>query len=122
MPLSPEQEALCDRLEKGEGAPAAAALIRQQANEVDDLWDRLSRAYALVRHESPSDMFHEEVKELRAMLEGRGRDDEISIGRIDPTARKHAMAYVLAIRLSTLRNSEGGAFRGLHPPRSVRER
>ena len=46
MPLSPEQEALCDHLEKG--MPSAAALIRQQAREIDDLWDRLSHAYALV--------------------------------------------------------------------------
>ena len=48
MPLSPEQEALCERLEKGESTPTAATLIRQQAREIDDLWDRLSRAYALV--------------------------------------------------------------------------
>ena len=39
MPLSPEQEVLCDRLEKGESTPAAAALIRQQGHEIDDLWD-----------------------------------------------------------------------------------
>ena len=51
MPLSPEQEALCERLEKGESTPTAATLIRQQAREIDDLWDRLSRAYALVRQE-----------------------------------------------------------------------
>ena len=48
MPLSPEQEELCERVEKGEPAPRAAALIRQQAHEIDDLWDRLSRAYARV--------------------------------------------------------------------------
>jgi hypothetical protein len=59
MPLSPEQEA-CDGLAHG-GIPAAAALIRQQANEIDDLWDRLSRAYALVRAESPAEMMHEEM-------------------------------------------------------------
>jgi hypothetical protein len=53
MPLSPEQEALCERLEKGESTPNAAALIRQQAHEIDDLWDRLlSRAHALVRRVS----------------------------------------------------------------------
>jgi hypothetical protein len=46
MPLSPEQEALCERLEKGESTPTAAALIRQQAHEIDDLWDRLSPALA----------------------------------------------------------------------------
>ena len=50
MPLSPEQEALCERLEKGESTPNAAALIRQQAHEIDDLW--ASRAYALVRRVS----------------------------------------------------------------------
>jgi hypothetical protein len=46
MPLSPEQEAICERLEKGESSPEAAALIRHQAHEIDDLWDRLSRASA----------------------------------------------------------------------------
>ena len=56
MPLSPDQEALCERLENGESTPTAATLIRQQAHEIDDLWDRLSRAYALVRNESPSEM------------------------------------------------------------------
>jgi hypothetical protein len=72
MPLSPEQEALCERLEKGESTPTAAALIRRQAHEIDDLWDRLSRAYALVRNESPAEMIQEEMKELHAMLERRG--------------------------------------------------
>ena len=33
MPLSPEQEIRCERLEKGEPDPRAAALIRQQARE-----------------------------------------------------------------------------------------
>jgi hypothetical protein len=59
MPLSPEQEALCERLEKGEGTPNAATLIRQQAREIDDLWDRLSRAYALIRQESPAEMIQD---------------------------------------------------------------
>ena len=67
MPLSPEQEALCERLEKGESTRTAATLIRQQAHEIDDLWDRLSRAYALVRRESPAEMIHEEMEQLRAM-------------------------------------------------------
>jgi rubrerythrin len=71
MPLSPDQEALCERLENGESTPTAATLIRQQAHEIDDLWDRLSRAYALVRNESPSEMVQEEMKEIHAMLEGR---------------------------------------------------
>jgi rubrerythrin len=71
MPLSPEQEAVCERLEKGESTPNAAALIRQQAHEIDDLWDRLSRAYALVRDESPAEMIQDEMKQLQAMLDGR---------------------------------------------------
>jgi hypothetical protein len=72
MPLSPEQEALCERLEKGESTPTAAALIRQQAHEIDDLWDRLSRAYALVRQESPAEMIQEEMEQLRVMLASGG--------------------------------------------------
>ena len=71
MPLSPEQEALCERVEKGEPEPGAGALIRQQAQEIDDLWDRLSRAYALVRREFPAEMIQEEMEALRAMLEKR---------------------------------------------------
>ena len=49
MPLSPEQEELCERVEKGEPAPRAAALIRQQAHEIDDLWDR-SQSRLCPRH------------------------------------------------------------------------
>ena len=71
MPLSAEQEALCERLEKGESAPTAATLIRHQAREIDDLWDRLSRAYALVRQESPAEMIQDEMEALRAMLDER---------------------------------------------------
>jgi hypothetical protein len=71
MPLSPEQEALCERVEKGEPEPGAGALIRQQAQEIDDLWDRLSRAYALVRQESPAEMIQDEIEQLRAMLDKR---------------------------------------------------
>jgi len=73
MPLSPEQEALCERVEKGEPDPGAAALIRQQAQEIDALWDRLSHAYALVRRESPAEMIQEEMEALRAMLDERRR-------------------------------------------------
>ena len=50
MPLSPEQEALCERVEKGEPEPGAAALIRQQAQEIDDLWTdsvMLMRSFAV---------------------------------------------------------------------------
>ena len=71
MPLSPEQEALCERVEKGEPAPLAAALLRHQAQEIDDLWDRLSRAYALVRREAPGEMIQKEMEALRAMLDER---------------------------------------------------
>ena len=72
MPLSPEQEALCERLEKGESTPNAAALIRQQAHEIDDLWDRLlSRAYALVRRVSRGNDPREEMEQLRARLDAR---------------------------------------------------
>ena len=71
MPLSPEQKALCERVEKGEPEPGAGALIRQQAQEIDALWDRLSRAYALVRRESPAEMIQEEMEALRAMLDER---------------------------------------------------
>ena len=71
MPLSPEQEILCERLEKGQPGPRAATLIRQQAREIDDLWDRLSRAYALVRQEAPAEMIQDEIEQLRAMLDER---------------------------------------------------
>jgi hypothetical protein len=57
MPLSPEQKTLCERLEKGESTATAATLIRQRAHEIDDLWDRLSRAYALVRKHAESRRF-----------------------------------------------------------------
>ena len=46
--------------------PSAAALIRQQAQEIDALWDRLSHAYALVRRESPTEMIQKETEALRA--------------------------------------------------------
>jgi hypothetical protein len=71
MPLLPEHEVLCERLEKGEATPAAAALIRELANEIDDLWDRLSHAYTLVRQEAPAEMIQQELKQLRAQLERR---------------------------------------------------
>jgi len=48
MPLSPEQEALCRRLEEVDQSDAAR-LIRQLAHETDDLCDRLNRSYLLVR-------------------------------------------------------------------------
>ena len=45
--------------------------IPLQAREIDDLWDRLSRAYALVRQESPAEMIQDEMEQLRAMLDER---------------------------------------------------
>ena len=51
--------------------PPAAALIRQQAQEIDALWDRLSHAYALVRREFPTETIQEETEALRAMLDQR---------------------------------------------------
>ena len=71
MPLPSELEALCQRLEMGEPEPSAASLIRQQAREIDELWDRLSRAYAVVRRETPSDELQMEIERLRAQLERR---------------------------------------------------
>lgn len=73
MPLPSELEALCQRLEMGEPEPSAASLIRQQAREIDELWDRLSRAYAVVRRETPSDELQMEIERLRAQLERRGK-------------------------------------------------
>jgi hypothetical protein len=73
MPLSVEQEALCQRLEKEHGATAAAAaaLIRQLAGDIDSMWDRLSRVYALARQETPEDPIQNEIAQLRAELEQR---------------------------------------------------
>ena len=77
MPLSSEQEALCRRLEMGRPEPSAAALIRQQARDIDELWDRLSRAYlAIVRREIPSDELRREIEELRAHLERQRTSEE----------------------------------------------
>jgi hypothetical protein len=69
MPLSSEQEALCRRLEMGSPEPGAAALIRRQAREIDDLWDRLSRAYVAIRREMPIKEILNEIDLLRAKLE-----------------------------------------------------
>jgi hypothetical protein len=68
MPLSSEREALCRRLEMGRPEPSAAALIRQQARDIDELWDRLSRAYLAVRREIPSDELRREIEDLRVKL------------------------------------------------------
>jgi hypothetical protein len=82
MPLSPEQEVLCERLEKD--MPSAAALIRQQAREMDELWDRLGRAYALVRREAPAEMIQEEMEALRAMLDERQGRNPRNLHRENP--------------------------------------
>ena len=65
---------VCERLEKD--MPSAAALIRQQAREMDELWDRLSRAYALVRRESPAEMIQEEMEALRLCSTSDSNQDE----------------------------------------------
>ena len=46
-----------------------ALLIRQQARDIDELWDRLSRAYLAIRREIPSDELRREIEEVRAHLE-----------------------------------------------------
>lgn len=71
MPLTPQQDALCQKLEQ-QVAPEigleAAALIRQQASEIDSLWDRLTHAYMAMRGEVGDD-FHikDEFEELRRL-------------------------------------------------------
>ena len=48
MPLTPEEDALCQQLEQqvdSEIARSAAALIRRMASEADGLWDRLNQVY-----------------------------------------------------------------------------
>ena len=59
MPLPPEQEVLCVRLEMGESCPGAAKVIRQQAHEIANLVARLNRAYARVPDEPPSEIRQE---------------------------------------------------------------
>ena len=59
---------------EGGSTPTAPTLIRQQAREIDDLWDRLSRAYALVRQESPAEMIQDEMEQLRAMTRDNTRN------------------------------------------------
>jgi hypothetical protein len=71
MPLTAEQETLCQRLETGRPEPSAAALIRELAKEVDDLWDRLNAAYAFVRNEMPEGAIQDEMRRLQAMVRQR---------------------------------------------------
>jgi hypothetical protein len=42
---------------------------RQQARDIDELWDRLSRAYAVIRRETPFHELQREIEQLRAQLE-----------------------------------------------------
>ena len=69
MLLSPEQEALCERVEKGVPEPGTAALIRQQAQEIDALW---------------SEMMREELELLRSMLDERSAITEDRRKRLKP--------------------------------------
>jgi len=71
MPLTAEQVALCQRLESGRPEPSAATLIRKLAKETDDLWDRLSAAYTLVRNETPEGTIQKEMLRLQAMVRQR---------------------------------------------------
>ena len=76
MPLSPEQEALCERVEKGEPEPRAAVLIRKQAHEMTTSGtDSVApmRSFAV---SSPGAMIREEMEALPVMLEGS--DEEVS--------------------------------------------
>jgi predicted RNase H-like nuclease (RuvC/YqgF family) len=63
MPLSVEQEALCERLTNAADPDALAAvmLIRELAREIDQLWDRVSRTYR-------EDLLHKQIQQLRAEL------------------------------------------------------
>ena len=69
MLLSHEQEALCERVEKGVPGPGTAALIRQQAQEIDALW---------------SEMMREELELLRSMLDERSAITEDRRKRLKP--------------------------------------
>jgi hypothetical protein len=70
MPLTPQQDALCHKLEQQLGPEDldAASIIRQQASEIDDLWDRLNHAYMVMR-ENIGDHSHlrAEVDQLRRL-------------------------------------------------------
>jgi hypothetical protein len=75
MPLTPQQDTLCQKLEK-QVAPeiglAAAALIRQQASEIDSLWDRLTHAYMAMRGEVSDDShIKNEFEELRRLAQNK---------------------------------------------------
>ena len=74
-----------------------SALIRQQAHEIDNLWDRLSRAYALVRRaSSPAEMIQEEMEQLRAMLDEGERFtiQEVGLKRLKLHSRSRSATCV----------------------------
>jgi hypothetical protein len=75
MPLSSEQEELCRRLEMVRAEPSAAALIRQQARDIDELWDRLSRAYLAVRRGSRMTSFGKKSRCFARSWQGGGRNE-----------------------------------------------
>jgi hypothetical protein len=60
----------------GRPEPSAAALIRQQSRDIDELWERLSRAYLAVRREIPSDELRREIEELRKATKGSAMKTE----------------------------------------------
>ena len=77
MPLSSKQEELCRRLEMGRPEPSAAALIRQQARDIDELWDRLSRAYLAVRREIPVTSFGKKSSCFARSWNGSGQSRHV---------------------------------------------
>ena len=70
VPLSRQDQELCQSLEQRQEpiAAAAAAQIRRLAREVDELWDRLSRVYARMRGETDGDPIRAEIECLRAAV------------------------------------------------------
>jgi hypothetical protein len=74
MPLTPEQDVLCQRLEQ-QGSPerlAVAALIRQQASEIDSLWDRLNHSYmAMYENIGTHSHLRQEVEQLQSLAHSR---------------------------------------------------
>jgi hypothetical protein len=57
----------------GRPEPSAAALIRQQARDIDELWDRLSRAYLAIRREIPRTSFGEKSRMFARTWNGSGQ-------------------------------------------------
>jgi len=61
----------CTLPTSGEGHAFHRSPHPPTSREIDELWDRLSHAYALVHCESRAEMIQEEMEALRAMLEER---------------------------------------------------